>query len=84
MPASLPRRVPSPVDEHRLFDLNIRDVQTQGSKETQLGGTNRVRPLEAKLGSVHPLPDFHMLPHHPSLPYCSKRDLLLQAARADP
>lgn len=36
----------------------------------------KVSPLEAELASVHPLPDFHMLPHHPSLS-CCKRDLLL-------
>lgn len=29
MPASLPLGVSSPVDEHRLFDLNVRDIQTQ-------------------------------------------------------
>lgn len=88
VPASLPPGcIPSsPVDEHRLFDLHIRDVQTQGSRETQLGGTDRVRPLEAELGSMHLLPegsmDFHMLPHHPSLSSCCKRDLLLRAAES--
>lgn len=31
-----------------IFDLNIRDIQTRWSRETQLGGVSRVSPLELR------------------------------------
>lgn len=41
VPASLPQGVSSPVDEHRLFDLNIADTQMWRSREMWLGQSLR-------------------------------------------